>query len=199
MNKQEFIEAIRKKLSKFPKNEIEDRISFYSEIIDDKIEEGLSEENAIKEIGGVDEIVSQIAGDIPILKLVKENIKPKKKLNAWEISLIAIGSPIWISILISIIAIIFSVYVSLWAVIASLWAVVVSLVAVAFYGTIYGGIMMILGDISVNLVLFSLGLASVGLAIFLCLGAIYATRGLIALTKKLIFTIKNSFVKKEKE
>ena len=47
MNKEEFLNSLRKRLKGLPNNEIEERISFYSEMIDDRVEEGMSEEEAI--------------------------------------------------------------------------------------------------------------------------------------------------------
>ena len=57
MNKQEFLMRLREGLSGLLQNEIEERLTFYSEMIDDRIEEGLSEEQAIGEIGDIDEII----------------------------------------------------------------------------------------------------------------------------------------------
>ena len=39
MNKQEFLMRLREGLSGLPQNEIEERLTFYSEMIDDRIEE----------------------------------------------------------------------------------------------------------------------------------------------------------------
>lgn len=47
MNKQEFLVKLRKGLSGLPKEDIEERLTFYSEMIDDRMEEGLSEEEAV--------------------------------------------------------------------------------------------------------------------------------------------------------
>jgi hypothetical protein len=41
MNKQEFLTALKKALSPLSKADLEERLSFYSEMIDDRIEEGL--------------------------------------------------------------------------------------------------------------------------------------------------------------
>lgn len=100
MDKQEFLSKLRAKLSGLPQKELEERLSFYSEMIDDRIEEGLSEEDAVKELGTVDEVAGQVIAEIPLSKLVKERIKPKRALNVWEIVLLAIGSPIWLSLMI---------------------------------------------------------------------------------------------------
>lgn len=57
MNKQEFLMRLREGLSGLPENDIEERLIFYSEMIDDRKEEGLSEEEAVREIGNIDEII----------------------------------------------------------------------------------------------------------------------------------------------
>ena len=78
MSKQEFLAQLRKGLSGLPQDDIEERLTFYSEMIDDRMEEGLTEEEAVSEIGTVDTIISQIVTDIPLTKLIKEKA-PKKQ------------------------------------------------------------------------------------------------------------------------
>ena len=72
MNKQEFLASLKSSLSGLPQQEIEDRISFYSEMIDDKVEDGCPEEKVIAEIGPVDRIASQIITEIPLSTLQKQ-------------------------------------------------------------------------------------------------------------------------------
>ena len=50
MLKYEFLGILQRELYNLPKNEIKEQLNFYSEIIDDGIEEGLSEEEAITEL-----------------------------------------------------------------------------------------------------------------------------------------------------
>ena len=88
MNKQEFLMRLSKGLSGLPKDDVEERLSFYSEMIDDRIEDGLSEDAAVSEIGDVDKIISQIIRETPITKLAKEKFKPSRALRAWEIVLL---------------------------------------------------------------------------------------------------------------
>ena len=59
MHKHEFLAQLRKGLSGLPRDDVEERLSFYSEMIDDQMEEGLSEEEAVSAAGSVDEIVAQ--------------------------------------------------------------------------------------------------------------------------------------------
>ena len=60
MTKLEFIDELRKKLSGLPAADVEERLSFYSEMIDDKIEDGCAEDEAVFSIGSIDEISEQL-------------------------------------------------------------------------------------------------------------------------------------------
>ena len=119
MTKNEFLGALRLRLSGLSESDIEEHISFYSEMIEDRIEDGASEEDAVCGIGSVEDIAAQIIADIPLTKIAKERIKPKRRLRAWEIVLLAVGSPIWLSLGIAAAAVILALYVVIWALIIS--------------------------------------------------------------------------------
>ena len=187
MSKQEFIEKLRVKLSNLPQKEVDDRIAFYSEMIDDKIEDGILEEDAVKSIGDVDDIASQIITEIPLSKIVKEKLKINRKLEFWEIALMILCAPILISVIVGLFVVIFSIYISLWSVVVSLWAGFVSLCVGAVYGILVGGALMIFGETFVNFVIFSLGILAAGLAIFLYFGCKYKKMLMLSLQTALQF------------
>lgn len=197
MTKQEFFDALRGRLSGLPKQELEERLAFYGEVIDDRVEEGQTEEEAVSELGSVEEIAAQIIAEVPLVKIAKEKIKPKRKVRGWEILLLVLGAPIWLSLGVAALSVILSLYVVLWSVIVSLWAVFAALVAVAC-----GGAFMAVGQLSSNptvgLAMLGAGLVCAGLSIFLFWGCDAATRGLVLLTKKIALEIKKCFVGKEK-
>lgn len=199
MNKQEFLDGLRKGLSGLPQDDIEERLSFYSEMIDDRTEEGLSEEEAVAEVGSVDEIVRQTVADTPLSRVVKERIKPKRRLRAWEIVLLILGSPIWLSMGIAVAATIFSIYAVLWAVIAALWAVFGALTVCAVAAVPGCIISALRGSGAAGLAVLSAGIVCAGLSIFMFFGCREATRGTIMLTKKLTIMIKNCFIRKGEE
>ena len=99
MAKSEFILKLYNKLKNFPEIEVNDRISFYSEIIDDYIDEGLSETEAVSKLGSIDEIAETIAEDIPLSKLAKKKLNNRNKLSTLNIVLLIIGFPLWFSLL----------------------------------------------------------------------------------------------------
>lgn len=197
MTKQEFLTQLREKLSGMPQEDIDERTAFYGEMLDDRIEDGLSEEEAVNEIGNVDDIVSQILADTPLTKIVKEKLKTKNRLKTWQIVLLAVGSPVWASLLIAAFAVIFSLWVSMWAVVVSLWACVAALAASAL-GVIIEGIVFVAGgNVLSGIFAFGAGLICAGLLIFLLFGCKALTRWFALLTKKIIIGIKRIFVGKE--
>ncbi len=197
MNKQEFLAQLRKKMSGLPQRDAEERLTFYGEMIDDRMEEGLSEEAAVSDIGSVDEVVSQIVNDIPLTKLVKEKMTPKKRLKTWEIVLLILGSPIWLSLLIAAIAVVLSLYAAFWSVIVSLWAVFGSLCGGSF-GVIAAGIFFTCSsNVLSGIATLSAGCVAAGVSIFMFFGCKAVTKGTLILTKKIAIWIKNCFIRRE--
>lgn len=194
VTKAEFIQELEARLSGLPKKEVSDRVAFYSEMIDDRIEEGLSEEAAVADVGTVKGIVKQIINEIPLGKIAKESLKKRRKPTALELTLIIIGSPIWLSILISLAAVVLSLYVSIWAVVISLWATCLALAVGGAGGVIGATVLTFTSSITPGAFLFSLSIFSMGAAIFAFFGCKEATRGTILLTKVIIRGIKNLFI-----
>ncbi len=198
MSKQEFLAELRKGLSGLPQDDIEECLTFYGEMLDDMIEEGLSEQEAVLAVGSVEEIICQTVADIPLTKIAKERIRPKRHLKTWEILLLALGSPIWLSLGIAAFAVILALYVSLWAVIVSLWAVFGSLVVCAIVSVPECIIFSMRGSCASGLAILSAGIVCAGFSIMMFYGCKEATRSILLLTKKITIWIKNCFIKKEK-
>ena len=197
MNKLDFILALHGRLENLPQEDVEDRLRFYMEMIEDRMEEGLSEEDAVAELGTVEEISAQIIADIPLAKLVKERVKPKRRLRAGEILLLVLGCPVWLPLLISAAAVVLSLYISLWAVLISLWAVLVSVTACAVGCVLAGAVLgVVRGPIGAAVI--GAGLVCAGLAIFLFFGCKMATKGTLVMTKKVVLRMKHSFAGKER-
>ena len=198
MNKQEFLAQLRNGLSGLPQNDIEERLTFYAEMIDDRIEEGLTEEEAVA-AGTVDEIISQTVKDVPFAKIAKERIKPQRRLKAWEIVLLVLGSPIWLSLIASAGAVLLSLYVSLWSAIVSLWAGFSALVACSLGGIVSGVIFSVRDGLLTGVAVIGAGFAAAGLSAFMFFGCNAATKSILLLTKKIALWIKKCFIGKEVE
>ncbi|MBR4635121.1 MAG: DUF1700 domain-containing protein [Clostridia bacterium] len=198
MNKQEFISQLEKALAGLPQDDVLERLSFYGELIDDRVEDGLSEEDAVAEAGPVDELAKQILADIPLQKLVRERITGRRRMGAWEIILLVLGFPLWFPLLIAALVLVLCAYVVIWALIVGLWAVFVSFIAGAVGGVAAGVLQFIKGYRREGVMLIGAGVLLAGLSVFMFFACRAATKGAAELTKKIALGIKSLFVRKEK-
>ena len=154
------------------------------------MEEGFSEEEAVSAIGTVEDIVRQSIADIPLAKIAKERIRPKRHLKVWEVILLTLGSPIWLSLSVAAAVVILALYISLWAVFGSLAiCAVASIPGYMIYATH--------GSNAAGLAMLSAGIVCAGLSIFMFFGCRAATKAILMLTKKTTIWMKNRFIRKE--
>ncbi len=197
MNKEQFLNELRSRLNGLPRAELEERLFFYCEMIDDRVEDGLTEEEAVAGIGTVDEIVDQILEEVPLSALVKEKVRQRRGLKIWEIILIVLGFPIWLPLLISAFAIALSLYVVLWSIMISIWAVDLSLAACAVGGVLSAVWYLVKGNPAAAGFAFGAAVICAGLAVLLFYGCVELTKALIRLTKKMVLGVKAMFIGKE--
>ena len=128
---------------------------------------------------------------------MKEKIKSRRRLGTWEIVLLAVGSPVWFSLLVSVAAVVFSVYVAFWAVIISLWAAWFSVAVSAVGGMAVGLVYTVVGYTPTGVALCGVSAVCIGLSVFFFFGCKEATKGILLFTKRLALWIKVRFVRKE--
>lgn len=197
MDKTEFLLALGEGLSGLPYAEQDKWMDFYNEAIDDRMEEGMTEEEAVASLGPVEDVIAQILQQSQPVK--KE--KKKQKLESWQLVLLIAGSPIWFSLLVAAASVVFSLLVVAWAVIISFYAVAVSLMVSGVALALVPPILIPLGSIGVGnftlapgVLCLGVGLLCAGLGIFWFIGTHYMTKGVIWLCKKLFSAV---FVRKE--
>ena len=160
MDKFEFITELRAKLWALPEEDKQRSVDYYREMIDDRMEDGLSEEEAVAAVGNLNEIVENILAETPAAEPEKPAVKQKRKLTWWEIVLLVLGSPV---------------------VVISLYATAVALGASSI-GCFVGSFFMI-GSIGEGMVAWGAALLCAGLAILFVMLSNLAAKGMIALTK----------------
>ncbi|MGI6359845.1 MAG: DUF1700 domain-containing protein [Acholeplasmatales bacterium] len=190
MTKKEFINELEKKMKGLPKEDIRDRLLFYNEMIDDYVEDGLTEEEAISKIGSSDEIVSKLIKETSLTKIVKEHVKPKRKLKVWEIALIIVTFPLWFPVLIFLLALILVGVILLWSMVIIAWSAFGSLVGAVISGLFSTLELLSNGNLVNSLGVLGFTLLLAGATIFLFFGAVWATKYTAELTKKVIQKIK---------
>ena len=191
MKRSEFLNKLKAQLWALPEVDRQCSLDYYNEMIDDRMEDGLSEEEAVAAIGDLDEIVKQILNETPRppATIKKEQKQQKQGLETWMIVLLVLGSPLWIPLAVSAASVVFSVYASLWSVVISLYAVVFAL-AVAALGCILGSFFMI-GKIGAVMVAWGTALLCAGLAILFFMLSNLAAKGMVKLTALIWGACKN--------
>ena len=197
MNREEFLADLSKRLSALPQEDIDERISFYGEMIDDRMEDGITEEEAVAGIGSVDSVARQIMSETPLSKLVKEKVKLGRNLRAWEIVLLVLGSPVWIPLTLEAVIVVIAIYIVIWAAVVCVYAADLSM-AVGVISSVMS-ITLYVGSGNVVGVFFAIGmgLACAGGAILLFFANKWITKAILKLSKRILLGIKSALIGKE--
>ena len=193
MKKKEFLEKLQASLWAMPETDKQRSVDYYAEMIDDRMEDGLSEEEAVAAIGDLDEIVKQILTETPRppATVNKTQKQQKRGLEPWMIVLLVLGSPVWVPLVVSAVGTVISIYVSLWSVVITLYAVTLAL-ALAAIGCILGSFFMI-GGFPEAMVAWGAALLCAGLGILFFLLSNLAAKGVVKLTRLIWETGKNIY------
>lgn len=199
MNKQNFLNELSAKLASLPKHEIDKSISYYEEIIDDRIEDNMAEEDAVAALGDINSIANNIMYDMSIPALMKAKVSESKNKASnkvvWLI-LVILGFPLWFPLLTAFAAVFISVYFSVWAVIVSLGAVVLSIGAACIAGIGSGFVMLFMKSIASGLSTLGLAIICGAITIFMIKPVYLIALALIKFTASIIRKIKSLFIEK---
>ena len=197
MNKAEFLGELAGRLTGLKPEEIAPRLAYYDEMIDARVAYGMTEEEAVNEIGTVDSVVDLIMSEIPLSRLVTGEVMPGGKKSSGKLILLLLTFPIWLPLIIVLFTLIITFYIVIWTLVIVLFTVVLAF-AVAALGSLLLSVPFFAGG-SFSGGGFMIGLAFIMLGLTILMFNISAllTRGLIKLSKLIILGIKNCFVGKK--
>lgn len=164
MNRKEFIETLRRELSKLPQEEIDEAIEYYEEYFD---EAGVErEEEVIKELGSPKKIANQIKSEYAVRQLDDEGDNRStaiKGLSAvWWVILGICAAPVSIPIAIVLIALAIAGFALALSIVISVFAAIFS-VAFTAVATIVLGILAIPSALSTAVLFIGTGLIVLGI------------------------------------
>ena len=159
MNRKEFLRALSRSLRGLSRAERAQSLDYYGEMIQDHVEEGLSEEEAVARLGSADEIARQI--------LESNGVKEKGSGRApvWMIALIVLGSPVWLALLFAVLAVVLAAYIAAWSLIAALYAVLLGMAVCGPFGALCFVMEIARGNFARAALLLGAGCALLGLAL----------------------------------
>lgn len=133
MTKLEFINQLGDLLSTLPPDEVKPILDYYLESIADRMDDGMTEEEAIASLGDPGELAQKHLSEMvppkapepetESLVIPEEYLEPKPRkhrLPLWAIILLIIGFPVWGGIGIGILGAVLGIYVAIWSILLSL-------------------------------------------------------------------------------
>ena len=183
MNKQEFLRTLERLLKSLPKQESQKMLDYYAEMIEDRMEEGMSEENAVEDLGDVGVIAHQILSTQPVKE--KKLSNPVKGLI---VALLILGSPLWACIALALLALILTGllliltgYILIWLipVLACVFMVVGLIVCCV---SILGSPFVMASSFTTGLLQLGVGFVAAGLAILAGLFMVVISRFFVRMT-----------------
>lgn len=180
MNRVDFIKALAAELSeKVRPSEIHQLINYYDEMIEDLMEEGYTEEEAVARLGSPKELIQAVTETEEVV------VEIPRRFHPFLLLILVLGFPLWGSLLLSAALLILSFLIIIWCVpfttgmigvttfIGGIASVVLSPVLMA------DGFYLFLSQLGMGIFLFGLGL--------LCLIATYSmSRPFSRLTHSLV-------------
>ena len=181
MTKQLFLNELAAALHSLPREERYRTLGYYDELIDDRMEDGQSEEDAVASLGEPQQVAREILGE--------EEPAPStsKGRKVWLIVLLVLGFPLWGSLLL-VAAFVLGV-LALGCLASALVGVVGTPVLMLDVGLFTGGL-------PAGLFQLGLSVALLGLAVLSALGFYFTGRATVKAAKAIWRGIRRSFAKK---
>ena len=196
MTKADFLRLLERALMQLSEEERRKNLEYYSELLDDMMEEGMTEAEATARLGSPNQIAQNILQEMPLGKLVSTRMKPKSGWTPLAIVLAVVGSPVWVPLLLAGVAVMLAVFVSIWALGFAVVAVVLVL-AVAVVAAPIIAIRAAVLTLPLGLMLLGAGLVLLGLCVLGGMMAVELCKLLWQLTVWLAHKIKGLFIRKE--
>ena len=76
MNRYDFKHQLARRLSGLPEEELATTLSFFDEMIDDRLDEGMTEDQAVADLGDLDEIANRILAEMSPFEGSNKNSNP---------------------------------------------------------------------------------------------------------------------------
>ncbi len=130
MNKAEFLQSLDRRLKSLGEGDRQRSVHYFAEIIEDRMEEGMSEEDAVADLESLDDIVEGILNEKEDDESLAARSPKTRRFPLWlTILLLVLGSPVWLPLLLTAVSLAVTVYLCLWILSACVYLAAVSLIA----------------------------------------------------------------------
>ena len=177
MTRDEFLGRLGELLSCLPAEQVEETKAFYAEAIADRMEDGMSEEEAVAAMGTPGEVAEATLDDLPA---VPRAIARTRTALLWVLAIV--GSPVWVPLLAAFAAVAVTVYICIWVLALCVWIVAAALGGAGIVGLLLAVSGVTIGHFPYALASAGVGLGLVGVALFVGAGAWAASKQIARLS-----------------
>ncbi len=174
MSMDEFLAQLTHRLGYLPYAEVKKTTDFYREAIADRMEDGMTEREAVAAVGSLDDIVREIEMNLPLSTVVKtrvedarERAKERRGNLGLKIVILILTFPIWFSLLAAGFAVVFSLAAGLFALVLAFGAAEIALIVGGLVTAVLALVILPYPGLAPRLMLSGAGLlmASLGLLV----------------------------------
>ena len=180
MTKNEFLSALERQMASLPESDRKRSILYFDEIIADRMEEGLTEEEVLAEMESVEEIAKGILSDAA--EEPAETEKPVRKVGGcplWLAILLAVlGAPIWLPVAFAVAVTLVTIYLIPWIMILTLFCVAIAFILGGLAGVVLALICSPVNGVYITLLAVGICIFLTGFGILLMFPSVILTRWL---------------------
>ena len=169
MTRDEFLGRLGELLACLSEDQVEETKQFYAEAIADRMEDGMSEEEAVAAMGTPGEVAEATLDDLPAVPRAIAKTRRRSTALLWVLTIV--GSPVWVPLLLAFAAVAVTVYVCIWVLALCVWVIAACLGAVGVTNLALMTVGFKLGLIPYALATLGCGIALLGAALLVGAGA----------------------------
>ena len=180
MTRDEFLSRLGELLACLPAEQVEETKAFYAEAITDRMEDGMSEEEAVAAMGTPGEVAEATLDDLPAVPRAIARTRRRSTALLWALTIV--GSPVWVPLLAAFAAVAVTVYICIWVLALCVWIVAAALGGAGVVGLLFAVSGVTIGHFPYALASAGVGLGLVGVALFVGAGAWAASKQIARLS-----------------
>lgn len=189
MTKNEFFRTLKGRISHLPKNERRKILQYYTEMISERMEDGMTEAEAIDAIGNMDDLLA----DYPAEPKTRHRAP---RLRTWHIVMLIAGAPLWIPLAATVFSFLIAFYAVIWSMVVAFYAVFVALFVSGLTTLVAGFASIATGEPQCFLTLAGAGFLLMGFAILWFVPCTLFARAMAKTTKNVSKGIFRFFFKR---
>ena len=189
MTKHEYLVALRRALAELPSDEIERTCAFYEEMIDDRIEGGQAEGEAVASMESPEDAAARILDELPTVPRALARAQVARRGGCGTAALwaaVIVGSPLWVSVLVAALAFVLCGVTVLCLPFVVAWVLAVGLLLCTPIAISAAVCAAVTGSGTIALFDLGVGLALGGAGLLMLIAALFVTRFFIRLLARFV-------------